>query len=135
MLALIMKCDTGQVEYSQRIAWTTMGMIAAVLIPALILVGTVFALIQKKEGQPWALPMQSSGSAKLRAQDETSSGHKRRKYDAVYRTHEPLPGKPDIDFEDKDWDLGEQNSSPVLAISSGRRISDLDTQIAKQSDV
>ncbi|KAK3909063.1 Protein mesh [Frankliniella fusca] len=29
------------------------------------------------------------------------------KYDGVYHTHEPLPGKPDIEFEDKAWDLDE----------------------------
>lgn len=29
----------------------------------------------------------------------------RRGYDKVYRTHEPLPGKPNIEFEDKVWDL------------------------------
>lgn len=37
---------------------------------------------------------------------ETNSGtKKRRNYDRVYRTHEPLPNRPDIDFEDKEWDL------------------------------
>jgi len=37
---------------------------------------------------------------------ETNSGtRKRRSYDKVYRTHEPLPNRPDIDFEDKEWDL------------------------------
>lgn len=35
-----------------------------------------------------------------------SSTNPRRSYDAVYRTHEPLPGKPDVQFEpDKVWDL------------------------------
>ncbi|KAE8741013.1 hypothetical protein FOCC_FOCC013459, partial [Frankliniella occidentalis] len=29
------------------------------------------------------------------------------KYDGVYHTNEPLPGKPDIEFEDKAWDLDE----------------------------
>lgn len=28
-------------------------------------------------------------------------------YDGVYHTHEPLPGKPMIEFEDKVWDLDE----------------------------
>ncbi|XP_046394346.1 protein mesh isoform X1 [Ischnura elegans] len=32
-------------------------------------------------------------------------GKKRRKYDKVYYTGEPLPGKPYVDFEDKVWDL------------------------------
>lgn len=34
-----------------------------------------------------------------------SSTNPRRSYDAVYRTHEPLPGKPDVIFEPKVWDL------------------------------
>lgn len=34
-----------------------------------------------------------------------SGTRKRRTYDKVYRTHEPLPNRPDIDFEDKEWDL------------------------------
>jgi hypothetical protein len=29
-------------------------------------------------------------------------------YDGSYRTHEPLPGKPSVDFDDKMWDLGEE---------------------------
>ncbi|XP_011501466.1 PREDICTED: protein mesh [Ceratosolen solmsi marchali] len=127
-----------QVEYSQRTAWTTMGIIAAVLVPALILVGIAFALIRKNGKESWSSMSKSSSLAKLtRPVDvgETSSGHKRRNYDAVYRTHEPLPGKPNIDFEDKDCDLAEHSGSPVSTISSGRRISNLDTQIAKQSDV
>lgn len=32
----------------------------------------------------------------------------RRKYDGVYRTNEPLPGKPLIEFEDKVWDLEDE---------------------------
>jgi len=37
-----------------------------------------------------------------------SSKQSRRTYDRVYRTHEPLPGKPLIEFEDKVWDLEEE---------------------------
>ena len=40
---------------------------------------------------------------------------KRRVYDGVYHTNEPLPGRPLIEFEDKPWDLDEaliQQSSP-----------------------
>lgn len=32
---------------------------------------------------------------------------KPRSYDRVYHTHEPLPDRPYIDFEEKDWDLKE----------------------------
>lgn len=34
-----------------------------------------------------------------------SSTNPRRSYDAVYRTGEPLPGKPDVPFDAKPWDL------------------------------
>lgn len=47
--------------------------------------------------------------------DRSSSGSsslggmkKRRMYDRSYRTHEPLPGKPPVDFGDRLWDLGEE---------------------------
>ncbi|XP_018331597.1 protein mesh isoform X2 [Agrilus planipennis] len=48
-----------------------------------------------------------------------SFGKKRRSYDKVYRTHEPLKGLPEIDFEDKQWDLD----------------SDLDSDIKRRSDL
>lgn len=35
----------------------------------------------------------------------STSSKKRRSYDKTYRTHEPLEGVPEIDFEDKEWDL------------------------------
>ena len=38
---------------------------------------------------------------------------KRRTYDKVYRTHEPLPDRPYIDFEEKDWDLKDEPTSPA----------------------
>lgn len=37
-----------------------------------------------------------------------SPKHVKRKYDGVYRTNEPLPGKPMIEFEDKVWDLEDE---------------------------
>lgn len=56
----------------------------------------------------------SEGAASDRS-DRSSSGSsslggmkKRRMYDRSYRTHEPLPGKPPVDFDEKLWDLGEE---------------------------
>lgn len=37
-----------------------------------------------------------------------SAKHFKRTYDGVYRTNEPLPGKPLIEFEDKVWDLEDE---------------------------
>ncbi|XP_031341767.1 protein mesh isoform X1 [Photinus pyralis] len=44
----------------------------------------------------------------------TSSGNskKRRSYEKSYRTHEPLEGLPEIDFEDKAWDLEDPETEP-----------------------
>lgn len=35
----------------------------------------------------------------------SSDSKKRRSYDRTYRTHEPLEGLPEIEFEEKPWDL------------------------------
>lgn len=47
----------------------------------------------------------SDESSSVVASSIPSSANPRRSYDAVYRTHEPLPGKPDVVFEPKVWDL------------------------------
>lgn len=49
--------------------------------------------------------MSSDGSSSVPASSVPSSANPRRSYDAVYRTHEPLPDKPDVVFEPKVWDL------------------------------
>lgn len=66
------------------------------------------------------VPMMSSQSSRssLLSDERTHSTHskassgettkKRRKYDGVYRTNEPLPGKPLIEFEEKVWDLDDE---------------------------
>lgn len=39
---------------------------------------------------------------------------KRRSYDKSYRTHEPLKGLPEVEFEEKPWDVTSDNTqSPV----------------------
>ena len=35
----------------------------------------------------------------------SGTARKRRTYDGIYYTHEPLPNLPEINFEEKDWDL------------------------------
>ena len=54
---------------------------------------------------PTTLPPSSAASSELLSKREKQF---RRTYDGVYRTHEPLPGKPLIEFEDKVWDLEEE---------------------------
>lgn len=51
-----------------------------------------------------------SGASPGLTQPLLSPKRKRRQYDGVYRTNEPLPGKPLIEFEDKVWDLEEEYS-------------------------
>lgn len=50
-----------------------------------------------------------AAAAAALAEPPHSAGKRgRRKYDRVYRTNEPLPGKPLIEFEDKVWDLEDE---------------------------
>lgn len=52
--------------------------------------------------------------------DEPSTrrnSEKRRNYDRSYNTNEPLPGKPDYEFEEKPWDLPSPASSTPSPIA------------------
>ncbi|XP_033329084.2 sushi domain containing 2 mesh isoform X1 [Megalopta genalis] len=124
-----------QVEYTQRTAWTTVGIICAVLIPITGCIAGAFFMFRKSQSnettdKSWRNSEPSSAvddatllrqSVPLKPYDRaispvsdtstaTTASKKRHSYEKVYRTHEPLPDKPDIDFEDKDWDLKEPQS-------------------------
>lgn len=47
--------------------------------------------------------------------DKSGSSKKRRAYDKIYRTNEPIPGAPDVDFPEKLWDLSEED---LLSLTS-----------------
>lgn len=47
--------------------------------------------------------------------DKSSLPKKRRGYDKSYRTNEPLPNQPDVDFPEKLWDLSEED---LLSLTS-----------------
>jgi len=127
--------NVGRIEYVQRTAWTVMGIISVVLIPVIVCIAGGFFYIRRNQRRggstkSWRYSDRESGIdngstlSKLKSFDdraitpisdastvEANSGtRKRRNYDKVYRTHEPLPNRPDIDFEDKEWDLREPNS-------------------------
>lgn len=127
--------NIGQIEYSQRQAWTTMGIISAVLIPAIILICVAFVYIRKNQKQDgsaksWRFsdrstvvdnnsprqltPLKAFDRAISPTSDSSTNTSgtllKRRSYDRVYRTHEPLPNRPNSEFEEKVWDLKEPNS-------------------------
>jgi len=110
-----------------------MGIIAVVIIPVMACIVGGFLYIRKNQTQggsmrSWGytgrvstVDNESTLSKPLKTYDDrtitpisdtstietNSSPRKRRNYDRVYRTHEPLPNRPDIDFEDKEWDLKE----------------------------
>lgn len=54
--------------------------------------------------------------------DRSSSGSntskKRRSYDKTYKTHEPLKGLPEVEFEEKQWDLDDEAPSPTSEYGS-----------------
>ncbi|KAL3266308.1 hypothetical protein HHI36_010486, partial [Cryptolaemus montrouzieri] len=60
--------------------------------------GTNSPSTKEKNFSPMSSPAFSDSTTSL-------STKKRRSYDKVYRTHEPLPNRPDIEFEDKPFDL------------------------------
>ncbi len=63
------------------------------------------------------------------------SGKKiRRAYDGVYRTGEPLPGKPLIEFEDKVWDLDEEYKRADAKVPRDRSLSLYHEAVPSTSD-
>ncbi|KAG8035923.1 hypothetical protein G9C98_003049 [Cotesia typhae] len=124
--------DIPEYGYTECLPWTTMGIISAVLIPAIALMAAVFVCLKKNSNQgsstkSWRFSERSAldndsftrsviprdrpiSPVTLTSDSSTitnTSAWKRRSYDRVYHTHEPLPNRPDIEFEDKDWDLKE----------------------------
>lgn len=108
---------------------------SAFLIPALACVAGVFVCMKKHQYQgsstkSWRFSDRGSvndstlsrQATPLKPYDRTlspvsdlsssisGSTRKRRTYDGVYYTHEPLPNRPVINFEEKEWDLKELDS-------------------------
>lgn len=102
-------------------AWTAIGIILAVIAPIMLcIVCGVYCYRKKalKDDPNWQMPLPRSRSgsrATLRRLNSDSSEtdqdtlKKSRSYDKVYRTNEPLEGKPMIDFPEKKWDLDEED--------------------------
>lgn len=96
---------------------------------------------QLKEDPHWQMPVlprsRSSSARNLRtlnygpeddSDTDASTLKKSRSYDKVYRTNEPLPGKPQIDFPAKKWDLDEHDEDVTSSEGSDTRTS---TKLAK----
>lgn len=149
--------NIGHIEYVQRTAWTVMGIISIVLIPVVACIVGGFLYIRRNQMQggstkSWRYSERSTDNEStlkqpLKSYDDraitpisdtstnetNSSTRKRRSYDRVYRTHEPLPNRPNIDFEDKEFDLKEP-TSPTGSDSGADSIRKTGSP-AKESDV
>lgn len=110
--------------YSRRVAWIAIAIIIIVILPIIMCVVCGIYCYRKKalrEDPAWkmSLPRSRSGSrTTLRhlgtnGATDTDGGDstlkKSRSYDKVYRTHEPLDGKPNVDFPAKKWDLDDED--------------------------
>lgn len=101
----------GNVFYSRRIAWIAIAIIIAVILPIIMCIVCAVYCYRKKalqEDPDWkmSLPRSRSGSrANLRNLNDADGDSTRK----VYRTHEPLEGKPDVEFPEKKWDLDEED--------------------------
>lgn len=112
-------------EYEQRQGWVTTGIIAGTLLPLIVVILLVYICYfhdnsEKKSAASWKYfqnrstyrksPQTSFLSSQPKSDESDNSspqnGSKhRRQYDKVYRTHEPLPGKPLVDFSDREENL------------------------------
>uniref|UniRef100_W8B1G6 Extracellular domains-containing protein CG31004 n=1 Tax=Ceratitis capitata TaxID=7213 RepID=W8B1G6_CERCA len=113
-----------EVFYTRRIAFIAIAIIVLVICPLMIcIVCGIYRFRQKqlKEDPAWQMTIprsRASSRSNLRQlsgpdddsdTDATGTLKKSRSYDKVYRTNEPLPGKPRIDFPAKKWDLDDED--------------------------
>lgn len=110
----------GAVFYTRRTAWITIGIVLAVMVPLIMcIVCGVYCFRKRKlkEDPDWRMPIPSRSGSRTTLRNLASDGSeyddhtikKVRRYDATYDTHEPLAGKPDIQFEPKKMDLDEED--------------------------
>lgn len=137
---LIIFFQTGQVEYESINAGITTGIVLAIILPMLACVGGVafcFFKKRKESSTNWefTIPRSRSNSrAKINdpalyspefspnespnrvmspvsdTSSTASNSKMKRNYEKSYRTNEPLPGKPDVEWEEKDWDISPDGS-------------------------
>lgn len=130
---------TGQVEYESINAGITTGIVLAILVPMVACVGGVaFCFCKNREkDETWEFniprsrsnsrarindpalyspelsPNESPNRVQSPVSDISSLGSNnkvKRAYDKSYKTNEPLPGKPDVEWEEKDWDISPEGS-------------------------
>lgn len=112
-------------EYEQRQGWVTTGIIAGTLLPLVVVILLVYICFfhdnsEKRSSASWKYfqnrstykksPQNSFLSTQPKSDESDNSSppnsnKHRRQYDKVYRTREPLPGKPLVDFSDREENL------------------------------
>uniref|UniRef100_A0A0A1WDK4 Extracellular domains-containing protein CG31004 n=1 Tax=Zeugodacus cucurbitae TaxID=28588 RepID=A0A0A1WDK4_ZEUCU len=128
-----------EVFYTRRVAFIAIAIIVGVICPLMIcIVCGIYRFRQKqlKEDPAWQMTIprsRASSRSNLRQlsgpdddsdTDATGTLKKSRSYDKVYRTNEPLPGKPRIDFPAKKWDLDDED------VTSSEGSENKDTKVA-----
>ncbi|XP_037976230.2 protein mesh isoform X1 [Plutella xylostella] len=73
------------------------------------------AIPQPQDGESSGIGYTNSNKSDSGKSDNSSLQKKRRGYDKTYRTNEPLPGAPDVEFPEKLWDLSEED---LLSLTS-----------------
>ncbi|XP_055381254.1 protein mesh isoform X2 [Condylostylus longicornis] len=127
-----------EVYYTRQTAWIATGIILAVIAPIMLCIVCGVYCYRKRalrEDPDFKLAStlprsRSTSKSNLRhmnsdASDTTTDQDtlkKSRSYERVYRTHEPLHGKPNAEFPEKKWELDEDDeftSSEGGAASTG----------------
>lgn len=138
--------DIGEVYYAQRSAWIATGIVFASILPIVIFIicGVYCYRRRAKRDDPnWRLrfPRSRAGSKSSTIRHMVSDGSeadsdtlkKSRSYEKVYRTNEPLEGKPQVEFPAKKWDLDEEDVvSSEGGFSQGRSIANEEQQRIQQ---
>lgn len=129
MINIKLLSHLGQQEYSQRQLATASAIVFAVLIPLLIVIAYIAYRVYLKyvnsEESSWQYqkptllarslsPTNTSEAFSSPTSDASGESifKKRRSYDKSYRTHEPLSGLPETEFEDKQVDPNEPDFDP-----------------------
>lgn len=109
---------SGEVFYARRSGWIATGVIFCAIVPILLCIVCALYRYRKRarsEDPNWKLQLprsRASSRTNLRSdgsEADSDTLKKSRSYEKVYRTHEPLEGKPNVEFPEKKWDLDEED--------------------------
>lgn len=107
----------GNVYYTQRTVWTTIGVIFAVILPILLFITCVIYCWRKKnikEDPNWKMPIPSRSASRstlrnLGSERDDNTIKKVRNYDGSYKTNEPLENRTPVEFQNKKLDLDDED--------------------------